>query len=319
MLRNDSLSKLIAEFEQFVRSRAHAPETHEELADCARAYFGSGRGPVGRDEPPAGLGFDLPKDLKMRGQAWTAAALEREELSRDGALWRFGFDDVPFPGNAALADEFVEWWRKKQVPLTQLIVRSAPVPSAELANVLEGLRLRCGFSNVRWTEEEYEEIVRKSAVEQLESAVKSLSGNSGCSPEDAARWILAGVAPTRTAVTISITKHYGGPDEVEMHINPVVATPEDVRLAYRRAIRALGFPRRGERLAHFDSSSWTWGGADEITLDYLYELWNDVHPLWRFKSLESFRVSRLNAIKRYRPTEEVRKLKRRRPAPPVTG
>jgi hypothetical protein len=317
MLQEDALSKLLAEFERYTRSLAHIPQTKNELADCSRAYFGSWRGPIERDAPLVGLGFDLPDELIQRGRAWIDAALAREWLNTQNARWSLGFDNVPFPGNAGLADEFVEWWRKEQLPLAQFISRSAPVPSAELAEVLGRLRLRSRFSNLRWTDDEFQAIVRKSVFEELESASKRLVEHSGCSMEDAARWILAGVAPKQSAFSVQVTrKNFGGPDHVEMHINPEVATPEDVRAAYRRAIRGFLFTSRGARLARFDASYWTWGRVEKLTLDDLYELWNDVHPLWRFKNVESFRVSRLNAIRRYRDGEEIRKLKRRSPRPP---
>jgi hypothetical protein len=316
MLHKDALSKLIAGFEQFARSRAHVPQSPDELADCGRVYFGSGRRPIEREEPPAGLGFDLPEELTHRAQAWTNAALERRALDTANARWALGFDDVPFAGNAGLADQFIEWRRDEQVPLAQFISRSAPVPSPELAEALERLRPRSGFSNLRWTDDEYAKIVQESAFDRLESAINGLVRHSGCSTEDGARWILAGVAPTKGAFSVRVTKSYWGPDQVEMHINPEVATPEDVRLAYRRGIRALLFPSRGQRVAQFDTSYWTWGRVDELTLDDLFDLWNDVHPLWRFKNVESFRVSRLNAIKRYRPGEEIRRLKRRSRRPP---
>ena len=317
MLHNDALSKLIAEFERFLRSRSHAPQTKDELADCARAYFGAGRGPIERDETSRGLGFDLPEELTERAGAWTNAALRRRELDAKNARWSLGFDDVPFPGNAGLADEFLDWWRKAQLPLAQYIERSPPVPSNELAQVLGSLRPRSQFSNLRWTNDEFQKIMMELAFKGLDSAIDGLVNHSGCSTADAARWILAGVGPTRTAFSVQITRSFAGPDHVEMHINPDVATPEDVRLAYRRGTRGLLCRSRGQRLAHFDTSSWTWGRVDEPTLDDLYDLWNDVHPLWKFKNVESFRVSRLNAIKRYRNGDEKpRKFKRRSPRPP---
>ena len=299
-----NLGQVWEKFENYLENRVLAPPTGPDelaadFADFVRQEYSRPKRRRKRTTQPSPIRADLPQELERRQREWVDAQLRRTEETVAITREVLGFDGTPYPGDKKLADAFISW---------AIQTTDAPAHSPRFGRMypsidsLRNKRLKSALIKLnppvhmrskRHTQTESQLLAYWSAIERLVSECERLTVSLGANMQAAARWILAGIKPESACIEARLTEQIGGPDTIMMKINANVVTAEELRTIYRQLARIVNRPIDNKIRRFFTPLE----GNQSRTVAERRSLWNDLYPLHRYGSDETFRVVTSRALK----------------------
>jgi hypothetical protein len=268
------IDDFLADLRAYLVTRQVPAANRDELIDDAATFVRSHR--EHPTEPDWAWKMELPPTLALRANAWCAARRERLYAAVKGARRLIGYDSVPFPGDDEVAATF---WKL-------LTSRNLRVEGAELSSRFnEAVKsMRARVVKPSW-DEGLRYTTWRDAMVGFTKLTKRISEQLDLSGEDAALWILSGREPKISAAVARGSHTVFAPPMITISVNPGVATPEEVRSLYRTVRRRVTV---GERLRVFLGPT---GPGYRLKWKERWPIWNELHPLYAYKSPETLRVA----------------------------
>lgn len=294
MSAETQLQELIA----YLRNQVVPPTTDEEFLTDVEDFLRLKRRRVRQRRRDTKVADDssvpLPPKLDKRQRDWIAARRRRFDPVAAEARCLLGYASVPFPAQEDLADALWQWMC---APVGEV---GTDELSQRLATAVASIQPPPIAIGSPTSNDDAAPSAFGIAVRQFMQSVTHIAEILDLPEPEIARWLLADVPPKILALQRNIRISWYSPTRATLIANPSVVTPEELRSVYRALRKRVSTADQLRVFVHPDSETGKLTGREQL------RLWNELHPLFAYKNVASFRVAASRANKnRHVSTETI--------------